>query len=168
MTDELREKLRGIEDPIIGEDVVSAGLVEEIELEDGVAEISLALGAPHSPAETEIAEQVREVVREAGYEPSLSVDIDDKTPAAMVEDAPNVIAVSSGKGGVGKSTVAVNLATAMTQRGAAVGLFDADVYGPNIPRMLGVYDHPGMAEDDETLIPVERFGMKLKHRVPGR
>ena len=161
MTDELREKLRGIEDPIIGEDVVSAGLVEEIELEDGVAEISLALGAPHSPAETEIAEQVREVVREAGYEPSLSVDIDDKTPAAMVEDAPNVIAVSSGKGGVGNSTVAVNLATAMTQRGAAVGLFDADVYGPNIPRMLGVYDHPGMAEDDETLIPVERFGMKL-------
>ncbi|MEF8828528.1 MAG: Mrp/NBP35 family ATP-binding protein [Haloarcula sp.] len=161
MTDKLRAKLRGIEDPIIEDDIVSAGLVGEITIEDGVAAVPLALGAPHSPAETEIAAQVREAVRDAGYEPSLSVEIDDQTPAAMVEDAPNVIAVSSGKGGVGKSTVAVNLATAMAQRGASVGLFDADVYGPNIPRMLGVHDHPGMAEDDETIIPIERHGMKL-------
>jgi len=161
MTDEIRAKLRGIEDPNIEKDVVSAGLVGEIGLEDGVAEIPLAFGAPHSPAETEIAEQVRAVVREAGYEPSLSVEIDDRTPAAMIEGAPNVIAVSSGKGGVGKSTVAVNLATAMAQRGARVGLFDADVYGPNIPRMLGVHGHPGMADDDETIIPLERHGLKL-------
>jgi len=161
MTDELRAKLRGIEDPIIVEDIVSAGLVGDITIDDGIAKVPLALGAPHSPAETEIATQVREVVREAGYEPSLSVEMDDQTPAAMAEDAPNVIAVSSGKGGVGKSTVAVNLATAMAQRGASVGLFDADVYGPSIPRMLGVHDHPGMAEDDETIIPVERYGMKL-------
>ncbi|WP_018257780.1 Mrp/NBP35 family ATP-binding protein [Halomicrobium katesii] len=161
MTEVISTALRDIEDPIIGEDIVSAGLIGAITVEDGVAEIPLALGAPHSPVETEIADQVREAVREAGYEPSLSIEIDDQTPAAMVEDAPNVIAVSSGKGGVGKSTVAVNLATAMAQRGAAVGLFDADVYGPNIPRMLGVHDHPGMAEDDETIIPIERYGMKL-------
>ncbi|MEF8827455.1 MAG: Mrp/NBP35 family ATP-binding protein [Haloarcula sp.] len=161
MTEEIRAKLRNVTDPNIEEDVVSAGLVGAIDVEDGVAEIPLALGAPHSPAETEIADRVREAVREAGYEPSLSVEIDDKTPAAMVEDAPNVIAVSSGKGGVGKSTVAVNLATAMAERGGSVGLFDADVYGPNVPRMLGVHDHPGMAEDDETIIPLERYGMKL-------
>ncbi|MFC7139997.1 Mrp/NBP35 family ATP-binding protein [Halosimplex aquaticum] len=161
MTEAISTALRDVEDPIIEEDILSAGLVGEITVEDGVAEIPLALGAPHSPAETEIADQVREVVDEAGYEPSLSVEIDDQTPAAIVEDAPNVIAVSSGKGGVGKSTVAVNLATAMADRGARVGLFDADVYGPNIPRMLGVHGHPGMADDDETIIPLERYGLQL-------
>jgi ATP-binding protein involved in chromosome partitioning len=161
MTDELRDRLAEIDDPRLGDDIVSLGLVGNIEFDDEVAHVPLALGAPHAPAETEIASRVREVVREAGYEPSLSIEIDDQTPAGIVEDAPNVIAVSSGKGGVGKSTVAVNLATAMAQRGAAVGLFDADVYGPNIPRMLGVHDHPGMAEDDETIIPLERHDLQL-------
>ncbi|WP_136718273.1 Mrp/NBP35 family ATP-binding protein [Halorientalis salina] len=161
MTDDVRDRLAAIDDPRFDDNLVSLGLVGDIEIEDGVAHVPLALGAPHAPTETEIAEQVREAVREAGYEPSLSVEIDDQTPAGLVEDAPNVIAVSSGKGGVGKSTVAVNLATAMAQRGASVGLFDADVYGPNIPRMLGVHEHPGMAEDDETIIPVEHYGMKL-------
>ncbi|MEF8843786.1 MAG: Mrp/NBP35 family ATP-binding protein [Haloarculaceae archaeon] len=142
-------------------DILSLGLVGDIEIEDGVARVPLAFGAPHSPTETEIATRVREAVREAGYEPSLSVEIDDQTPAGTVEGAPNVIAVSSGKGGVGKSTVAVNLATAMAQRGASVGLFDADVYGPNIPRMLGVHDHPAMADDDETIIPLERYDLQL-------
>ena len=188
MTHELMERLAGIDDPALGDDsgaqspgddsgaqspgddasgqspradIVSLGLVGDIEIDDGTAHVPLAFGAPHSPAETRIADRVRERVREAGYEPSLSVEIDDDTPAGLVEDAPNVIAVSSGKGGVGKSTVAVNLATAMAERGARVGLFDADVYGPNIPRMLGVHDHPGLAEDDETIIPLERHGLKL-------
>ncbi|MEF8824990.1 MAG: Mrp/NBP35 family ATP-binding protein [Halapricum sp.] len=161
MTADLRERLGEIEDPSLADDVVSLGLVGDVEMEDGEARVPLALGAPHSPAEAEITDRVRAAVREMGYEPSLSVAIDDQTPAGAVEDAPNVIAVSSGKGGVGKSTVAANLATAMAQRGASVGLFDADVYGPNIPRMLGVHGHPGMAENDETIIPLERYGLKL-------
>ncbi|VTT85627.1 Scaffold protein for [4Fe-4S] cluster assembly, MRP-like, similar to chloroplast-targeted plant protein HCF101 [Halorubrum sp. DM2] len=169
MTTELRTELAQIDYPALtgasrtddDADIVSLGIVGDVEVDDGVAHVELALGAPHSPAESRLAERVREVVREAGYEPSLSIAIDDDTPAGLIEDAPNVIAVSSGKGGVGKSTVAVNLATAIAERGANVGLFDADVYGPNIPRMLGVHDHPGMAEDDETIIPVERHGLKL-------
>ncbi len=158
--DEL-ERLEAIEDPTLEEDIVSLGLVGDVGIDDGTATVPLALGAPHSPAETEIADQVREAVGGAGYDPNLAVDIDDDTPAGRIDDAPNVVAVSSGKGGVGKSTVAVNLATAMAQRGARVGLFDADVYGPNIPRMLGVYDRPGMARDDETIIPLEEYGVKL-------
>jgi ATP-binding protein involved in chromosome partitioning len=167
MSNELRDRLSGIDDPLLGADsdgdtdIVSLGLVGDIEIEDGVAHVPLALGAPHSPAGTELAGQVREAVREAGYEPSLSVEIDDDTPAGVIDDAPNVIAVSSGKGGVGKTTVAVNLATAMAQRGARVGLFDTDVYGPNVPRMLGVHDRPGLAEDEETIIPLESHGVKV-------
>ncbi|ELZ32893.1 Mrp/NBP35 family ATP-binding protein [Halorubrum tebenquichense] len=161
MTVDLYDALARVDDPILNDDIVSLNLVGDIEIDGDTAHVPLALGAPHSPVETQITEDVRAVVREEGYEPSLSVDIDDQTPAGVVDGAPNVIAVSSGKGGVGKSTVAVNLATAMAERGANVGLFDADVYGPNIPRMLGVHDHPGMAEDDETIIPVERHGLKL-------
>ena len=142
------------------DDIVSAGLVGEITVEDETAHIPLAFGAPYSPAETELAAAVREAVEAAGYEPSLSVVIDDDTPAAD-DDAPIVIAVSSGKGGVGKSTIAANLAAGIADRGARVGLFDTDVYGPNIPRMLGVQGEPVRADQNQQIVPVEAHGMKL-------
>ncbi|ERH07791.1 MAG: ATPase involved in chromosome partitioning, partial [Halonotius sp. J07HN4] len=141
------------------DDIVSAGLVGEITVEDETAHIPLAFGAPYSPAETELAAAVREAVTAAGYEPSLSVAIDDDTPAD--DDEPIVIAVSSGKGGVGKSTIATNLAAGIADRGARVGLFDTDVYGPNIPRMLGVQGEPVRADQNQQIVPVEAHGMKL-------
>ena len=141
-------------------DIVSAGLVGEITVDDGVAHVPLAFGAPYSPAETELAAEVREAVEAAGYEPSLSIAIDDDTPAAA-DDVPIVIAVSSGKGGVGKSTIATNLAAGIADRGANVGLFDADVYGPNIPRMLGVQGEPVRANRSQEILPIDAHGMKL-------
>lgn len=161
MTVDLYNALARVDDPTLDDDIVSLGLVGDIEIDGDTARVPLALGAPHSPVETRITEDVRAVVRGEGYEPSLSVEIHDTTPAGQIDGAPNVIAVSSGKGGVGKSTVAANLATAMAERGASVGLFDADVYGPNIPRMFGVQDTPGTAEDDETIVPIESHGLKL-------
>ncbi|MFW5977810.1 MAG: iron-sulfur cluster assembly protein, partial [Halohasta sp.] len=86
-------------------DIVSQGIVGEISVEGNEAHIPLAFGAPYSPAETELAAAVRAAVEEAGYEPVLSIEIDDDTPAAD-GDQPIVIAVSSGKGVVGKSTIA--------------------------------------------------------------
>ncbi|WP_138006176.1 Mrp/NBP35 family ATP-binding protein [Halalkalirubrum salinum] len=143
-----------------GTDIVSQGLVGEITVDDGMAHVPLAFGAPYSPAETELAVAVREAIEAAGYEPSLSIDIDDDTPAAD-PNAPIVIAVSSGKGGVGKSTIAVNIAAGIADRGARVGLFDTDVYGPNIPRMLGVQGEPVRADQNQRIVPVEAHQMQL-------
>ncbi len=156
------ERLRAVEDPDLGEDIVSLGLVNWVEVDDGDVTISLALGAPYSPTETAIAGRVREVLDEDGIEPDLTAEVarevdpeDDVLPGVK-----NLIAVASGKGGVGKSTVAVNLAAGLSALGARVGLFDADVYGPNVPRMLDADEGPGVTAD-EKLVPPEKHGVKL-------
>ncbi|GAA0311718.1 Mrp/NBP35 family ATP-binding protein [Halarchaeum salinum] len=160
---DVEEALRGVEDPDLGEDIVTGGLVNEVTVEDGVAHVSLALGTPYSPAESTIAERVREAIRDLDLEPELSAyhpEQDSGTEDDVLPNVKNVIAVASGKGGVGKSTVAVNLAAALSDRGARVGLFDADVYGPNVPRMVSADEAP-QATEEETLIPPEKFGVKL-------
>ncbi|WP_224449352.1 Mrp/NBP35 family ATP-binding protein [Haloprofundus salilacus] len=159
---DVRDLLREVEDPDLGEDIVSLGLVNAVEVDDGVARVSLALGAPYAPHETQIASRVREVLLDAG----VDVDLSAKMPSSLSQSeqvlpgVKNVIAVASGKGGVGKSTVAVNLAAGLSQLGARVGLFDADVYGPNVPRMVAADDHP-QATAEETIIPPVKYGMKL-------
>ncbi len=160
----VRDHLRAVEDPELGDDIVSLGLVNDITVEDDRISIDLALGAPYSPAETSLAGEVRDVLAEEGLDVDLSASIGDRddiaTDEQVLPNVKNVIAVASGKGGVGKSTVAVNLAAGLSQLGARVGLFDADVYGPNVPRMLDA-DEPPMATDDDTLVPPEKYGVKL-------
>ncbi|RNJ26178.1 Mrp/NBP35 family ATP-binding protein [Halosegnis longus] len=158
----VRDILRGVEDPALGDDIVSLGLVNSIELDGDAVTVDLALGAPYSPVETDIADEVRELLEAEGLDVELAANVDrgldpDEEVLPGVE---NVIAVSSGKGGVGKSTVAVNLAAGLADMGASVGLFDADVYGPNVPRMVESDERP-QATPDETIVPPERFGMKL-------
>jgi len=157
---DVRDLLAEVSDPNLGGDLVSLGLVNDVVVEDGVARISLALGAPYSPAETAIAGRVREVLSDAGLDADLSARVDDVGGGEVLPDVKNVVAVASGKGGVGKSTVAVNLAAGLADRGARVGLFDADVYGPNVPRMVAADERP-RATAEETLVPPERFGVKL-------
>jgi len=158
----VRETLTSVEDPALGSDIVSLGLINSIELDGDTVTVDLALGAPYSSAETAIAEEVRELLSAAGLDVQLTANVDrgldpDEDVLPGVE---NVIAVSSGKGGVGKSTVAVNLAAGLADMGASVGLFDADVYGPNVPRMVESDERP-QATPDETIVPPERYGMKL-------
>jgi ATP-binding protein involved in chromosome partitioning len=161
---DVRDRLRAVEDPDLGDDIVSLGLVNAVEVDDasGTVRVSLALGAPYSPNESEIAARVREVLADTDYD----VDLTAKVPSSLsreeevLPDVQNVIAVASGKGGVGKSTMAVNLAAGLSQLGARVGLFDADVYGPNVPRMVDADEAP-QATGQETIVPPEKYGMKL-------
>jgi ATP-binding protein involved in chromosome partitioning len=159
---DVRERLREVEDPDLGDDIVSLGLVNDVTVEGDTASVSLVLGAPYAPNETKIADRVREVLAAAGLEADLSARVEDDVPQdeQVLPGVKNVIAVASGKGGVGKSTLAVNIAAGLSQLGARVGLFDADVYGPNVPRMVAADEHPH-ATEEEKLIPPEKYGLKL-------
>jgi ATP-binding protein involved in chromosome partitioning len=159
--DEVRSLLADVEDPALGDDIVSLGLVNDVSVEGDTVHVSLGLGAPYAPDESTIAARVREVLEAEGYEVDLSAGIARETPRdeRMLPDVKNIIAVASGKGGVGKSTVAVNLASGLAARGARVGLFDSDIYGPNVPRMLAPEEAPQVTED--RTIPPTKYGVKL-------
>ncbi|WP_284014133.1 Mrp/NBP35 family ATP-binding protein [Halobaculum litoreum] len=160
----VRERLAGVDDPDLGEDIVSLGLVNAVQVDDeeGVIRVSLALGAPYAPTETGIAEAVRDALADTDYALDISASVDSglSSEEEVLPNVKNVIAVASGKGGVGKSTVAVNLAAGLSALGARVGLFDADVYGPNVPRMVDADEAP-RATEQETIVPPQKYGMKL-------
>ena len=164
VVEDIREQLGTVEDPDLGEDIVSLGLVNSIDIDEDAetVHIDLALGAPYSPTETAVAGDVRETLTGLDYELDLSATVDRGLDPedTVLPNVENIIAVASGKGGVGKSTVAVNLAAGLAEMGARVGLFDADIYGPNVPRMVDA-DEPPQATEDEQIIPPEKFGMKL-------
>jgi ATP-binding protein involved in chromosome partitioning len=159
--DAVLDALRAVEDPDLGDDIVSLGLVNDVTVDDAI-HVDLALGAPYSPTETAIAESVRGALSEFGLSVELSASVDRGVAPEdqILPGVKNIVAVASGKGGVGKSTVAVNLAAGLADRGARVGLFDADVYGPNVPRMLDAGEGP-KATQDETMVPPQKYGMKL-------
>ena len=155
-------RLSAVSDPDLGGDIVSLGLVNAVDVDGNEIRISLALGAPYSSTESQIATAVRNVFADDDVEVSLTAAMPTalRTDNEVLPNIQNIIAVASGKGGVGKSTVSVNLAAGLAARGARVGLFDADIYGPNVPRMVNSDEGP-QATEDKTLIPPERYGVKL-------
>jgi ATP-binding protein involved in chromosome partitioning len=159
---ELRETLAEIEDPANGEDIVSMGLVNDVTIADGTAEVSLAFNAPYASAEIEIGNAIRDAVEEAGLEPDLHAHVGEEHgfDEEILPGVRNVIAVASGKGGVGKTTVAANLAAGLDELGARVGLLDADVHGPNAPRILPTDEQPGVTGDNK-IVPPESEGVAV-------
>lgn len=168
----VREKLGEVNYPGFSRDIVSFGLVKEILIDgtDVTVKISLATRDPNVPRQIHEATEAALSALEGAGKISVDFDIQDPPdpvtggdPAAGQSSIPGVkriIAVASGKGGVGKSTVATNLAIALSKRGARVGLCDCDLYGPSVALMLGAEDEQPMATEQNEIVPIEAHGIK--------
>ena len=159
--------LKGYVDPYLGTDLVSAKAVKSVTVgEDGHVKVDVVLGYPAKGYAEELkaalAEQVRAVPGVTGVDVSVDSRIESHAVQRGVKPIPgvkNIIAVASGKGGVGKSTTAVNLALALAAEGARVGILDADIYGPSQPRMLGIQGKPE-SRDGKSLEPMVHYGVQ--------
>ncbi len=157
------EALGKVQDPELGRDLVSLGMIEDLEVKDGKVRFTLNLTTPACPLKDEIRASALAAVEALDGVSAVEINMGAKVPVGQSKsehkNIKNVIAIASGKGGVGKSTVAVNLAVTLAEKGARVGLLDADIYGPNIPTMLGV-DQLGGALDDK-ILPGVGHGVKV-------
>jgi ATP-binding protein involved in chromosome partitioning len=170
--------LRAVRDPDRGEDIVSLGLVKDLHIHDSEVSFTLAFAGQAPATKAALHSSASKIVSQLPGVSRVSVKMGAAArpqapaahgqphaqgqaapPADFIPEVKHTVAVSSGKGGVGKSTVAVNLALALRQSGAQVGLVDVDVYGPDVPLMMGAKGRPGMF--DSKIIPVEAHGIKI-------
>jgi ATP-binding protein involved in chromosome partitioning len=166
--EQLIEAIRPVKDPEIGRSLVELGMIPDVEIAGRDVTVHVELTTPACPLRGKIAEDVRSAIMAAfpevgdvhfKWSARVRASGGGRTDAQPISGVKNTIAVASGKGGVGKSTVAVNLAVALAQAGAKVGLLDADVYGPSIPLMMGTSDRPLMR--NQRIVPLEAHGVKL-------
>jgi len=157
--------LSKVQEPELHKDLVSLNMVRDIKIESDHVNFTVMLTTPACPLKHQIEREARQAVLAVPGVKKVDVKLDANVPndgrsrGLMQLPIRNAIAIASGKGGVGKSTVAVNLAVTLSQSGARVGLLDADIYGPNVPTMMGVKTLPPVKS--EKIIPAEAFGVKL-------
>ncbi|WP_096202075.1 Mrp/NBP35 family ATP-binding protein [Bacillus sp. FJAT-45350] len=170
------EALNGVKDPDLNKSIVEIGGVREVQVKEGLVSLKIALAKTGTSGQMQVQQQIVNVVKEAGAE-SVGLRFEEltdeeqskhggmqeapkgKTTLLSPENTTKFIAVTSGKGGVGKSTVSVNLATTLARLGKKVGIVDADIYGFSVPDMMGIEERPKV--QGERIIPVERFGVKV-------
>ena len=162
--------LKGVNYPGFNRDIVSFGLVKDILVEDSKVTLSIVLPKPDQKLQSAIEEEVRKAIFgisgvedlsiKIGARPQKQITTDSGGEKSKLPDIKYYIAVASGKGGVGKSTVATNLSLAISKKRKKVGLMDADIWGPSAPLMMGIGEKPRATTDDK-IIPIEKFGIKV-------
>lgn len=170
-TSAVLEVLRPVQDPELRRSLVELNMIRNVKVVGGKVSFTLVLTTPACPLREFIVEDCEKAVKTLSGVETVEVEVTAETPQQKalpdrqgIEGVKNILAVSSGKGGVGKSTVAVNVAVALAQAGAKVGLLDADIYGPNAPTMLGLADAGIMVQEGtqgQVLNPAFNHGVKL-------
>src|SRR5438477_1689504 len=167
--DQVKTALKSVKYPGFTRDIVSFGLVKSVEIDNGEVKVQLALATNDPNVPATIKKDAESALRDIEGVRSAKVLIDIHAPpggagagmaSTRIPGVRYVIAVASGKGGVGKSTVAANLAVALDQTDARVGLCDCDIYGPSISLMFGTRERP-MATDENMIVPIEQYGLRL-------
>ena len=172
---DVRQALASVKYPGFTRDIVTFGIVREVLVEGGAVRVRIELGPGNPAVATTIETDARAAVEAIAGVSSVVIRVGSEAAphtakpgtapgvldAELLPGVAHTIAVASGKGGVGKSTVAVNLAVALAQRGAKVGLLDADIYGPSIPLMMGVDERPTIDPSGRSILPFDRWGVRF-------
>lgn len=157
--------LRAVMDPDLHRDIVSLGFIKDLAIDGGKIAFKIELTTPACPVKDLLKEQAEDVVKAIPGVESVEVEMtamvrkQEVNKEDLLPGVKSCVAIASGKGGVGKSTVTVNLAIALAEKGAKVGLLDADVYGPSIPMMMGCDERP--FTQNNKILPIEKYGLKM-------
>jgi ATP-binding protein involved in chromosome partitioning len=161
------DALRVVRDPDLQRDIVTLGFIKDLKIDGGHVAFTIELTTPACPVKDQMRDQARAAVQQVAGVTSIDVQMSARVREAVGADGTrqtvpgvkNVIAVGAGKGGVGKTTVAVNLALALARSGGRVGIIDADIYGPNVPIMLGLKTQ--LTTDGQKIVPAEKYGLQV-------
>ena len=161
------DALRGVRDPDLNRDIVSLKFIKNLRIEGGRVAFSIELTTPACPVKDQMRDQARALVAQLPGVTAVDIEMTAQVRATQAPDAgraavpgvKNIIAVGAGKGGVGKTTLAVNLAIALSQFGSRVAMIDGDIYGPNVPIMLGI--NTQLTTDGDKIVPAEQYGIQL-------
>ncbi len=157
--------LKTVQDPDLHKDLVTLGLIKNLKIDGSKVSVTVELTTPACPLKGKIKSDVETALRSVSGVKDIDVQMTANVRSTfspdkkMIQGIKNVISVASGKGGVGKSTVSVNLAVSLAKTGASIGLMDADIYGPNIPLMVGLSGKPKI--EGNRMIPSEKYGVKV-------
>lgn len=167
-SEQVLEALKKVKDPDLGKDVVSLRMVKDVQICGDAVAFTLELTTPAHPRKEQFMDECRMAVGTLEGVTTVNVRLDSHVTARptaqgkmSVDGVKNIVAVASGKGGVGKSTVASNLALALVSEGARVGMLDADIYGPSQPQMLGIAGEKPMADENNRIYPLVGHGVQV-------